>query len=186
MPRPLAGTGDDRDQAPQGARKAGLVEQGVDFLLRPLRIARQAGVPKVIIENYVVVQRAHLQSKEASPAPPPRASKSRNRRRKGERACPFHRIQPIHSTARPAPGNESSGAFGYDSIGASSPPTLMPADFGPRPQTGRKAGSPAAADTPPVRGLSRRGPQLADRRRDRPSGLPLSRRSASAPGSNSG
>ena len=186
MPWPLAGTGDDRDHAPHGARKAGLVEQGVDFLLRPLRIALASRGAKDNNPELRRGQPVHLQSKEASPAPPPRAPKSRNRRRRGERACPFHRIQPIHSTARPAPGNESSGAFGYDSIGASSPPTLTPADFGPRPQTGRKAGSPAAADIPPVRVLSRRDPQLADRRRDRPSGLPLSRRSASAPRSNSG
>ena len=40
-----------------GARKAGLVEQGVDFLLRRLRIAQPAGMPKVKIDDDVMVCR---------------------------------------------------------------------------------------------------------------------------------
>ena len=76
-----------------------------------LRIARQAGVPKVIIDNHVMVRRHIFNPRKHRPRRLARARKSRNRRRRGERACPFHRIQPIHSTARPAPGNESSGAL---------------------------------------------------------------------------
>ena len=40
-PVAAAGTGDGHHDAPKGARKAGLVEHGVDFLLRRLRIARR-------------------------------------------------------------------------------------------------------------------------------------------------
>ena len=107
----VAGTGDDRDQAPNGARKAGLVEQGVDFLLRRLRIARQAAGAK---GNNPELRRglrgtSLIQGSIACAAS--RAPKFRNRRRKGERAYPFHRIQPTHSTARPAPRERKFRSF---------------------------------------------------------------------------
>ena len=54
MPSPLTGTGDDRDDAPQGAREAGVVEQGVNFPLRRLGVALQAGMPQVKIDNDVM------------------------------------------------------------------------------------------------------------------------------------